>query len=43
LSGDTHTQAAAENRAGFVSRSQMKVVIMCDLTEELWDTLEVFV
>lgn len=33
----------AENRAGFVSRSQMKVVILCDLTEELWDTLEVFV
>lgn len=36
-----HTEA--EIRAGFVSRSQMKVVILCDLTEELWDTLEVFV
>lgn len=33
----------AEIRAGFVSRSQMKVVILCDLTEELWDMLEVFV
>lgn len=37
------TRAAAENRAGFVSRSQMKVVILCGWTEELWDMLEVFV